>query len=168
MREEVSLIPRPSEIPELYEEAFPRLFTRAYRTAYRLMNNIQDAEDVAVETLARAFVRWSSVATMSDAWTTRSATNQAIDMLRRKRTSEVVVPNLRDEANDESIRIDVLRGIRKLPKRQREAIAYRYLLDHSEAETARLMNCSTGTVKQHLSRAIASLKLDLTLAEVSK
>ena len=44
--------------PASFEEAFEDLYTRAYGVAYQLLGRRSEAEDVAQETLARAFVRW--------------------------------------------------------------------------------------------------------------
>ena len=51
----------------------------------------------------------------------------------------------------------VVRALRQLPDRQREALALRYYLDLSEAEMAAAMGISTGSVKTHLHRGIAAL-----------
>jgi RNA polymerase sigma-70 factor (sigma-E family) len=51
----------------------------------------------------------------------------------------------------------VARAIRRLPKRQREALVLRYYLDLSEEEIARTMGISRGTVKSATSRALAAV-----------
>jgi RNA polymerase sigma factor (sigma-70 family) len=51
----------------------------------------------------------------------------------------------------------VLAGIRRLPDRQREALVLRYYLDLDEAEIARSMRISRGTVKSTTSRALTAL-----------
>ena len=51
----------------------------------------------------------------------------------------------------------VLAAMRRLPDRQREALALRYYLDLSEAEMAAAMGISTGSVKTHLHRGLAAL-----------
>lgn len=55
----------------------------------------------------------------------------------------------------------VLQAVRKLPPRQREALVLRYFEDLGEAEIARSMGISRGTVKSTLSRGIAALGLML-------
>jgi len=44
-----------------------------------------------------------------------------------------------------------------LPRRQREVLVLRYYLDQSEAEIARTLEISAGSVKQHASRGLAAL-----------
>jgi RNA polymerase sigma-70 factor (ECF subfamily) len=43
--------------------------------------------------------------------------------------------------------------VRRLPKRQAQAVALHYLEDRSVEDIAAILECSTGTVKQHLHRA---------------
>ena len=51
----------------------------------------------------------------------------------------------------------MLAALRRLPDRQREALVLRFYLELSEAEIARSMGISQGTVKSTVSRALAAL-----------
>src|SRR4249919_103879 len=55
----------------------------------------------------------------------------------------------------------IVAGLRKLPRRQREAFSLRIFEDLDVATTARVMGCSEGAVKTHLSRARAALQQHL-------
>ena len=55
----------------------------------------------------------------------------------------------------------LLAALRQLPGRQREAFTLRVLEEFDVADTARIMKCSEGSVKTHLSRARASLQRQL-------
>ena len=52
--------------------------------------------------------------------------------------------------------------MRRLPRRQREALVLRHYLDLSEQQTADLMGCSRGSVKSHTSRGMAALRAALS------
>ena len=49
-------------------------------------------------------------------------------------------------------------ALRALPKRQREAVVLRYLVDLSESQTAQAMGCATGTVKSAAARGLDHLR----------
>ena len=145
-----------------FDTAFPALFSGAYRVAYRLLGDREDAADVAQEACARACVRWRRLAGRGDPapWVTRVAGNLAIDRWRRRRTiasqpltvaAEITTPD----------RVDLHRALAKLSGRQREVIVLRYFADLPEAAVADALGCSVGTVKQHASRALASLRATL-------
>lgn len=55
----------------------------------------------------------------------------------------------------------LLAALRELPRRQREAFTLRVLEEFDVADTARIMKCSDGSVKTHLSRARAALQRQL-------
>ncbi len=147
-----------------FDEAFDRLFRRAYGVALRIVWSKEDAEDVAIETLTRAAERWERLAGEPDGWVTRVAANRAIDVWRRRRRAPLLSPV--DEAargsggdfGDPGDRVDLARALAGLPRRQRAALAFRFLLDCSEAETAAALGCSVGTVKQHVHRGLAALR----------
>src|SRR5438874_13150393 len=71
---------------ESFEEAYRRLFPRAASLAYRLLGQRAAAEDVAAETLARAYAHWRTVSGLPhrEAWVLRVATNLAIDIAKRR------------------------------------------------------------------------------------
>jgi RNA polymerase sigma-70 factor (ECF subfamily) len=62
---------------------------------------------------------------------------------------------------DADERRQLLAAVRRLPRRQREVIACRYLLELSEAETAQVLAVAAGTVKSRLSRGLRRLRADL-------
>jgi RNA polymerase sigma-70 factor (sigma-E family) len=58
-------------------------------------------------------------------------------------------------------RSEVIKALRNLPERQREAIVLRYYADLSEADIAATMGISRGAVKSHTARGMAALRAAL-------
>ena len=53
----------------------------------------------------------------------------------------------------------------RLPARQRQVVALRLFLDLDTSRTAQVLGIAPGTVKEHLGRALASLRDDLIPAK---
>jgi RNA polymerase sigma factor (sigma-70 family) len=62
---------------------------------------------------------------------------------------------------------DLWRALGELPPRQRVALVLRYFEDLSEAEAAKAMGCSVGTVKSTTSRALDRLRESIAPSLVS-
>jgi DNA-directed RNA polymerase specialized sigma24 family protein len=143
-----------------FDEAFASLFTCAYRAAFRLVGNRPDAEDVAIEAVARAQTRWQELAAYGEAWVVRTATNLALDLMRRGRPRFVPDPAAGPDLVVEH-RVDLVRALGRLPKRQREVVLLRYVGDRSEHEVAMVLGISAGAVKTHASRGLTALRARL-------
>ena len=129
-----------------------------------------ESEDVAQETLARAFVHWRKVRGYAEAWVVRVAGNLAIDSWRRTNRGR---PRRHHRPPDGSApgpngqRVDLHRALETLSRRQREVIVLRFLADLPEADVARALGCSVGSVKQHASRGLAALRTTMGATEES-
>jgi RNA polymerase sigma-70 factor (sigma-E family) len=142
-----------------FEAVFDQMLGRAYRHALRLVGDRALAEDLAAEALTRTYVHWRRVRTLDfrDAWVLRVVTNLAIDAYAKRRvplTETAAIP-LEDAA---VLRVTLAQALRALPARQRDAVVLRYLVDMSEADTAEALGVAPGTVKSHVSRAVAHLR----------
>jgi RNA polymerase sigma factor (sigma-70 family) len=146
--------------PAGFEDTFRELYPRAVALAYRMLGSRAAAEDVASETFARALQRWERLDPDRIAgWILRVTANQAIDVMRRKgRHLEPTVISLEDST---TLRLALAEAMAKLPRRQREAIALRFLSDMSEADTASALGVSPGSVKTHVHRGLATLRDEL-------
>jgi RNA polymerase sigma-70 factor (sigma-E family) len=160
-------VPMPG--PTDFEAGFGELYNRAYRVAFRLLGSRADAEEIAQETLARAFDRWPKLTGSGkgrpDGWVSTVAANLAIDRWRRAgRRLEVhtdvdrAVPAAEDAT---ALRLALHEALRRLPRRQREVVVLRFLADLPEAAVAESLGCSIGAVKQHASRGLARLRTSL-------
>jgi RNA polymerase sigma factor (sigma-70 family) len=144
---------------ERFEVAFPGLFVRARRCSFRVLRNAEAAEDVAAETMARAYSRWSKIGSYADAWVTRVAVNLSLDNL-RSRSVAVERPQAQPDRTLE--RLVLQDELRKLPRRQREAIVLRYVLDLDEKETARILGVGIETIRTHVKRGLSRVRAELS------
>ena len=55
----------------------------------------------------------------------------------------------------------IMAALLRLPARQRQVVALRLFLDLDTGRTAELLGIAPGTVKEHLARALASLREEL-------
>jgi RNA polymerase sigma-70 factor (sigma-E family) len=157
----------PSEPSPGFDTAFGDLYRLAYRVAFRILGDRGDAEDVAQEALARASLRWSRLEERPEGWVSRVASNLAIDRFRRRKRElpspagplALVDPFLGERG-------DLVLALRRLPRRQREVVVLRYLADMSEANVARALGCSAGTVKSHSSRGLTALRRQMSEATI--
>ncbi|MCW2759156.1 MAG: putative polymerase ECF-subfamily sigma factor [Nocardioidaceae bacterium] len=144
--------------------------------AARLLTAGDDAgaEDVVQQTLTRMYVHWQRVrrADSPVGYARQSLTHTFLDETRRAhRRREWVSADPGDDAGSDSshqpdieLRHAVLGALRGLPPRQRAVVVLRHWLDLDVAETAVVLDCSTGTVKSQNAKALAHLRqtLDLT------
>jgi RNA polymerase sigma-70 factor (sigma-E family) len=145
--------------PGGFEEFFDETYARTLAVSRRLVGDPHLAEDLAAEALARAYARWRSVRRhpAPDAWVLRTATNLAIDALRRGRaTPEPAAAT--DAADLVALRLALAGALRSLSPRQRQIVVLRYLADLSEQEVADTLSLSPGAVKTHLSRGLVNLR----------
>jgi RNA polymerase sigma-70 factor (sigma-E family) len=149
-----------STAPDAFGEQFEELFAIAYRVAYRITGSRDDAVDLAQEALARAAARWPGVADHARAWVATVAANLAISWWRKQRRRDAERPAGDGHGSAEHVaeRLDLVRALGALPRRQREIVVLRYLADRSEADVAAALGCSVGSVKSQASRGLAVLR----------
>lgn len=148
---------------------FTEHYTQLLRAAALLLGDLPAAEDAVQE----AFIRVDRVLKRSDmtvgvGYLQRTVVNLARSDLRRRvvavRHAPKSMPNApgADYGAFASIKNDaVVRALRTLPRRQREAVVIRHYLDQSEPDTAALMGVSVGAVKAYASRGLAALRIAL-------
>lgn len=149
-----------------FEEWFRVTLPVVRRAVRSIVSSAVESDDVAAEAFARALVRWPRVRDLPhrDAWVIRVASNLAIDTVRTRSRRERIlivqraVEALPDSTEASAERLALVLALGRLPRRQREAIALRYLVGLPEAEVAAVLGISPNTVKTHLSRALSSLR----------
>jgi len=144
------------------------------RTAYLIVWDLPEAEDLVQETLLKVAGRWHRVRRMEHpaSYARRILVNLALSgsdrRNRRRRELTGDAPPDRGyelSGSSESDAIDaqdeLMRALAALPPRQRTVLVLRYFLDLPEAEVAAAMKCSLGTVKSTASRGLARLEQTL-------
>ena len=155
-------------------ELFERLYPSLVGAARLLLDDRHQAEEVVQEAFVRVRVGWWRVHDPERAagYLRSTVVNLARTGLRRRALARIRDPQharanrltavaaeetavLRDEHRRVASALD------HLPRRQRECVVLRYYLDLSEAEIARTLDISAGTVKTHMHRALAALGVRL-------
>jgi RNA polymerase sigma-70 factor (sigma-E family) len=139
------------------------------RSAYVLTGDRGQAEDLLQAALWRVAQRWAAIEGSPDAYAHRVLINLSRDRRRwlGRRAREVVRVDppaavLDDVAAVVAQRDWLVQGIGRLPRRQREVVVLRFLLDLSVEQTAAVLGATQGTVKSHSSRALSQLRELLT------
>ena len=123
---------------------------RLLRTAVLLAGSHEEGEDLLQAALERVFRRWRTIRGDPEGYL-RGAWRARLGLLRTPET-------LSDATNAVDHRDHLVRLLRELPPRQRAAIVLRYSEELTEAEAARAMGCSPGTVKSATSRGLRRLR----------
>jgi RNA polymerase sigma-70 factor, ECF subfamily len=123
------------------------------------------AEDAAQEAFLQLYLHWREVPGMSnpEGWLYRVGMNRCKNYRRALSRAARLVERLGLSADPAaeltwSPEPDFLSIFRHLPKRQRAAVALRYLADFSTAEIAEAMGITEGAVGSHLHKARESLR----------
>lgn len=143
--------------------------TALLRTAYLLTRDHGVAEDLLQTALAKAWFHWDRIDGPPEPYVRKILVNTYTSWWRRRWNGERATEDLPDAGTDDPADAagashDLWAALGRLPRRQRAVVVLRYFEDQSEAETARLLDCSVGTVKSQASRALAKLRIDPALA----
>lgn len=161
------------------EQAFAKLMQRYKRPVYhmilKMVRNVDDAEDLTIESFAKAFKslhKFKKDFTFST-WLFRIATNNTIDHIRKKKLNTLSISNTFTDDNGEGVSIDIedenlnpqeeaIKAqkeeliqvfVDKLPPKYQKLVRLRYFSELSYEEIAQEIEAPLGTVKAQLHRA---------------
>lgn len=150
-----------------FEEFAAESGAELLRIATLLAPDPHTAEDVYQETLQRLAARWSRVDSPK-AFCRRVMHNIVVDQMRARArrphelrlfdTTEKSDPRSADPHHSVELWPSLRAALNSLTVQQRTVLVLRYFDDRSEAEVAKLLGISVGTVKSTASRAIAHLR----------
>ena len=141
---------------------------RVFLLIYRIVGNVDDAQDLAQEAFIKALQRQDQLKDLDKAahWLSRIATNTAIDFLRRHGRVNFCeideMPEPLATSPGESPEHLVLRaerqsyleaGLNTLTERERTALILRDVEGLPAEEVAAQLNCSKATVRSHIANA---------------
>ncbi len=141
---------------------------RIFLLIYRLVGNVDDAQDLTQEAFIKALQRQDQLKDLEKAthWLSRIATNTAIDFLRRHgrvnfcEIDEIAQPLTSSPAESpEEVLLRAERreyleaGLEALTDRERTALILRDVEDLPAEEVAAVLNCSKATVRSHIANA---------------
>ena len=160
---------------QAYEELVHAHQGIAFRIAYLVAGNAADAEEAAQDGFVKAyralwrfrpgapFRPWLLQIVANEARNRRRSAGRR-EALRLRAGADVsgdAAPSPEATLLGAERREELLEAINRLSEPGRLAIACRYLLDLSEAETAAALGCRLGTVKSRVARALEQLRADL-------
>ncbi len=161
------------------DKAYAKLLQRYKRPVYhmilKMVRNVDDAEDLTIESFAKAFRslhKFKKDFTFST-WLFRIATNNTIDFIRKKKLNTLSIENTYTDDDGQSVSIDVedlnpdpqeeaIKAqkeeliqvfVNMLPPKYQKLVRLRYFNELSYEEIAVELEAPLGTVKAQLHRA---------------
>jgi RNA polymerase sigma factor (sigma-70 family) len=161
------------------DKAYAKLLQRYKRPVYhmilKMVRNVDDAEDLTIESFAKAFrslPKFKKDFTFST-WLFRIATNNSIDFIRKKKLNTLSIENTYTDDDGQSVSIDVEDlnlnpqdvaiktqkeeiiqvFVNMLPGKYQKLVRLRYFQELSYEEIAVELDAPLGTVKAQLHRA---------------
>lgn len=146
-----------AELDPSFEDFYRAEQAKVFRAARAFSGDREVAAEATQEAFGRAFARWRrlSTAEWAGGWVMTTALNLCRRALKRDSTTLEVIDTT-PTSNEE--RLDVVRALQILPRRQREAAVLFYIGDLPMSVVAELMGVAEGSVKSHLARARSNLR----------
>ncbi|HEX3628862.1 MAG TPA: sigma-70 family RNA polymerase sigma factor [Candidatus Dormibacteraeota bacterium] len=149
---------------------FERYFDRIYNYVYARLGRVEDAEDLAIDTMTRSLTRldlFHDQGVAFSSWVYRIAHNATIDHYRRQGKVTLVplenasLPESADpsELAMEQLSNDELRqALRELTDEQQQVLILRFFQDLTAVQVAEITGKSVGAVQALQHRALGSLE----------
>jgi RNA polymerase sigma-70 factor (sigma-E family) len=155
---------------ELVDVTFRRHYPGLLRLAVVMVGDREAAEDAVQEAFVSLHRNWPSLRDpeAAEAYVRSAVLNRCRSWVRRQAMQRTKRPLLLVQGGPPAgpedttvVREEVgslVARMRMLPRRQREALACRFVLELSVAETAELLDISEGSVKTHTHRGLQALQ----------
>lgn len=154
---------------EAYRVLVERHIDRAYALALRMLRNVADAEDVAQDSMVKAWTHrlsWEPGRARFSTWLYRVVVNRCIDLRRLPGTANI--DDVPEPVEDQPDTVDTLhrrevysrleRAVGKLPDQQRAAVTLAYFEEMGNAEIAQILGTTVSAVESLLKRGRQGLR----------
>jgi RNA polymerase sigma-70 factor (sigma-E family) len=158
-------------LPGEFDRVYQQYWWPMLRLSIGLVDTTAAAEDVVQDAFVALYRRWHTVRDPQavPSYLRTSVINAARSTLRRRRTARRHLVALHEETDDSADHTTMLsaehvmlrEAFAKLPQRQREVLALRYLAELSDADIGASLGISEPGVRSAASRALAALRTDL-------
>lgn len=148
---------------ETFDAFYERQHPAAVRLAYVLTGRREVAEELVQDAFLTAYRTWPRVSGYDslEAWLRRVVVNRCLSSGRRRATEARLLVRLHAEPSravalpvgDEQL----WQAVRRLPRRQAQCIALRFVDDLSVDDIAVALGCGPETVRTHLRRGLSAL-----------
>ncbi|GAA3729872.1 SigE family RNA polymerase sigma factor [Plantactinospora mayteni] len=134
------------------------------RLAYLLAGDEHRADDLVQQTITTLYVKWrrAQAAEKLDAYVRTMLVRTYLDerrlaWARVRLFRETPEPPPREDGGVEERQV-VRAALSRVPRRQRAVLVLRFFYDLPVDEVARILDCSSGTIKSQTSRGLATLR----------
>jgi RNA polymerase sigma-70 factor (ECF subfamily) len=151
----------------VFEGFFRSASPRLTALAYVFTGDRSQAQDLAQETLTRAWERWETVSGYDDpvAWCRRVLCNLATSEW-RKRTRHHRIEFPEQTAPEPDVEaLELARALKTLPPQQRTAVVLHDAGGLLVVEVAKELDVSEGTIRSWLSRGRKALAVELSISD---
>ena len=157
---------------ESFEEYVSARTGQLHRFAYVLCGDRHLAEDLVQDVLARAHRRWARIeAERPDSYLRAAIVRAHLSWRRRRASTEKVLAEppdpgdaVPDFTSQLAVRDELWTLLARLPKAQRAVLVLRFYEDLDDHRIADVLGCAPGTVRVHASRAMGTLRANLSPA----
>lgn len=163
-----------SELTNNFDRIVFERESRILATAYRILGNWADAEDITQEVFLRLHRRGVSFPGDAEcgAWLYRVAVNLCLDRSRSTRSSQELpdLPSADPSAEAEAIREQekrrLMAALSELPPRERAALVLREIEGLTTAEVAAVMDSAEATIRSQVAKGMVRLRERLSREEI--
>ena len=151
----VMVAPWPDALVVLYRETY----RRHVQLVYAIVGSRAEAEELVQDAFIDLSQRWDTVQRPA-AYLRRSVVSRSIDLLRRRATAELRVPDPAPP-DQPSCLVELRDALLGLPERQRAAVGLRYIEGLDDRAIAEALGCRRSTVRSLVARGLAALRLEV-------